>query len=265
MRGIPRILILIGMALLIILPLIPLLGWAFSTSWTWPNLFPDNISTERIMSVLRDPYYVQVIKDSIILSLIVTVISLSLGFFAAKALGTVEFKGRRTLEIFMILPALASGITILFGLRYVFIRLGIYLTYPSLVMAEVVFCLPYIVMLLLPVFRNYDMDYEAQAATLGIGKLNTLLHITMPAVKSGLAVACMYTFMVSWSIYLIVAFFAPVGFDTVATELVPLIQMRGSNNMIAAMTILFILPSLFVFAISSKMLTESTKIKEVNK
>ena len=252
------------MIFLVMLPIIPLLGWAFSTSWTWPNLLPDNVSFDRFVGVLTDPGYQQVIIDSILLSLIVTIISLALGFFAAKALGTVEFKGRRTLEIFMILPALASGITILFGLRYVFIRLGIYMTYPSLVLAEVVFCLPYIVMLLLPVFRNYSLDYEDQAATLGVGKLDTLIHITIPAVRSGLAVACMYTFMVSWSIYLIVAFFAPVGFDTVATELVPLIQMRGSSNTIAAMTLLFILPSLFVFIISSKMLSESAENKGGN-
>ena len=255
-RGV-RVAIIVMMIVLVLLPIIPLLGWAFSTGWTYPNLLPNGFSMTRIMDTLNDPKYIQAIINSIILSVTVMVTSLLLGFFAAKTLGTKEFRGSKIVEICMLLPALASGISILFGLRYVFIHMNIYLSYISLVLAQVVFCLPYIIMLLIPVFRNYDTDYEAQAATLGVGKLGTFVHVTIPAVKSGLAVACMYTFMVSWSIFLVVSFFAPIGFDTVATLLVPKIQMLGSYSTIAAMTILFILPSLFIFIISSKMLGDT--------
>ena len=258
MRRLFRNIIIVIMAILVILPIIPLVGWAFSTSWTYPNLLPDDFSMEKFFAVLGNSQYLQATVDSIILSTIVTFTALFLGFFAAKALGTEEFRGKRIVEIYMLLPALASGISILYGLRYVFINTNMYLTYTSLVLAQVVFCLPYIIMLLIPVFRNYDTDCEAQAATLGVGKISTFIHVTIPSVKSGLAVACMYTFMVSWSIYLVVSFFAPVGFKTLATLLVPMIQMMGSYSTIAAMTVLFILPSLFVFVITSRMLVSNT-------
>jgi ABC-type spermidine/putrescine transport system permease subunit II len=248
--------IVIIMMVVVIIPLYPLIGWAFSTRWTFPNLMPDDFTVERFVSTLTTDTYITAIYNSVVLAVAVMLLSLTLGFFAAKTLGMREFKGRRALEIIMLLPALAPPIAILYGIREVFVDIGLYLSWTSVVIAETVFTLPYVVMLLIPVFRNYDADYEYQSATLGVSKLNTLIHVTLPSIKSGLVVACMYTFMISWSMFLVVSFLAPVGFTTLATLLLPLVSTWSSSTTVAVTTLLFILPALLVFIVSSKMLTD---------
>jgi ABC-type spermidine/putrescine transport system permease subunit II len=74
----------------------------------------------------------------------------------------------------------------------------------------------------------------------------------------------MYTFMVSWSMFLVVNFLAPVGFTTIATLLLPLIATWSSSTTVAVMTLLFILPALFVFVLSSKMLGDSAEMGRYN-
>ena len=247
------------MAAIILAPLYPLLGWSFSTKWTYPSPLPNDFTIEKFLGVLARDAYVEAIYNSIVLAVVVTLLSLALGFFAAKTLGMNEFRGRKALEILMLLPALAPAIAILFGIREVFVNMGLYLTWTSVVIAQTVFTLPYIIMLLIPVFRNYDADFEHQAATLGISKVSTLIHVTLPSIRSGVVVACMFTFMISWSMYLVVSFLAPTGFTTLATLLLPLISAQASNTDVAVMTLMFILPALLVFIFSSKMLNDSTE------
>ncbi|WP_019178053.1 ABC transporter permease [Methanomassiliicoccus luminyensis] len=256
--------IIVMMTVLVLVPIYPLIGWSFSSTWTFPRLMPNSFTADRFIAVLTTDTYVTAIYNSVVLAVTVTLLSLALGFYAAKTLGMRDFRGRRALEILMLLPALAPGIAILYGVREVFVSMGLYLSWASVVIAQTVFTLPYIIMLLIPLFRNYDADYERQAATLGISKLNTLIHVTLPSIRSGLIVACMYTFMVSWSMFLVVNFLAPVGFTTIATLLLPLIATWSSSTTVAVMTLLFILPALFVFVLSSKMLGDSAEMGRYN-
>ena len=255
MNKLPRYTILLMMSVVMIVPMIPLLGWAFSTGWKFPNMLPANFTMETFLSIFKSNVYVEALVNSVILSTLVMLISLLIGFHVAKALGVREFRGRRFLEIFILLPALTPAIALVFGMRNFFIDIGMFKSYWSLVLAQVTFTIPYMVMLLTPVFRNYDTDYEKQSATLGVGKLNTALHVTMPAIKPGLVVACMYTFIVSWSIYLFTYYLMPPSFKTMTTLLMPMISVNWTDGtVLAAMTLLFILPAFIVFAISSRML-----------
>lgn len=247
-----RVLILILMFLIILPPLYELLGRGFFLSWKFPNLFPSDFSINNILFVLEDKKYSEAIVNSVTLTLTVTILSMVIGFFAAKTLGTMKFRGNRFMTIYMLLPSLTSNVSFLYGLRYVLIKFDMYLTYESLIFVQLISCLPYSIMLMLPVFKNYDTDYERQAATLGSNWFDTLIYVTLPAVKSGLAVAFMYTFMVSWAMFLAMSFFAPVGFYTISTLLVPLIQESTDYNLIASLTMMFILPAILVFILTAK-------------
>lgn len=247
-----RILVLALMFIVILVPLYVLFGHALFLHWWFPDLAPSDLSVENIRYILNDNQYYRAIKNSLKLTITVTLLSMFLGFFAAKTLGTMKFRGSKFMEIYMLLPSLTSNVSFLYGLRYMLIRYDLYLTYESLIFVQMISCLPYSIMLMIPVFKNYDIDYEHQARTLGAGWINTLLYVTLPAVKSGIAVAFMYTFMVSWAMFLAMSFFAPVGFHTIATLLVPLIQDSTDYNLIGSLTLMFILPAILVFVLTAK-------------
>ena len=90
------------------------------------------------------------------------------------------------------------------------------------------------------------------SSAVGIGKLSTLMNITLPSVRTGLVVSAMYVFMASWATYLAVSMYAPVGFDTVASVLYPAISYgQYKEDLLASLTVLFFLPSLIFLFIST--------------
>ena len=256
-----RYLTAISIILAVSIPISILVAWAFTLKWPYPQLMPS-FTTYYLKFIMDTGILFKPLMNSVLLSLIVTGLSFILGVLPAKYLGTKEFKGKRALHVFVMLPALAPGIAIVFGMLPVFVKLNIYMTFEALLLGQITFALPYMIMVLSSSFQNYDTDYEAQSTTLGMGKIDTFLHVTLPMIKSSAAVACMYTFMVSWSMYLFTAMYLPKGFSTLVTTLLPMAASGSAiPQEIAITTILFFLPSL-IFLIATTFIIRSDNINE---
>ena len=239
-------------AVLILYPLMILLMWSVSEQWMYPSLLPSELDLDNYRTLFETYNLGKVVRNSIIISAVVVLVSMIMGLLPSKFLGTKKFRGKTAAQVVMMMPIMAPSIVVLFGLIDVFVKLGINRTYLSLVMAEAIFFIPYAIMVLVPVFKNYDVGVEDQAATLGIGKLSTLMNITLPSLRTGLAVSAMYVFMASWATYLAVSMYAPVGFDTVASLLYPAINNgQYPNDLLASLTVLFFVPSLIFLFIST--------------
>jgi len=236
----------------ILYPLIILLMWSVSEQWMYPNLLPTELDLSNYAKLFETYNLGKVIMNSIVISAAVVLVSMIMGLLPSKFLGTRKFRGKTAAQVVMMMPIMAPSIVILFGLINVFVKLGINRTYLSLIIAEVIFFIPYAIMVLVPVFKNYDVGIEDQAATLGVGKLSTLMNITLPSVRTGLVVSAMYVFMASWATYLAVSMYAPVGFDTVASLLYPAISNgQYPNDLLSSLTVLFFVPSLLFLFIST--------------
>ncbi len=253
MKNIWRNVTCIAIIVAVILPVLLLVLQSLG-KWTFPDMLPD-WNLEVTIEYLTSDALLRPLSNGLVLAAIVTILSLVLGFFPAKYIGTMNFRGKRILEILIIIPALTPGIAVVFGMRSVFIDLNIYQSYLALVLGQITFALPYMILSLSSVFRNYDTSLESQSETLGVDKINTLLHVTIPAVKPGIAVGCMYTFIVSWSMYLLTSIYAPRGFQTLITYLFPLFNSGlVSDQIVAILSIAYFMPSVFVLWISSRLM-----------
>ena len=248
-----RRLILFLMLLALLIPLIPLILWSFTWRWDFPNILPEfnawawaEIGSDKILKS---------IGVSLPLSLTVVFLALILSFFPAKIIGTTEFKGKKLLELLLLLPTFIPQISIVFGMQNVFRILGIYSTIPGIIIAQLVFQVPYLTLLLSAIFKNYSVLYEQQAACLGVNRMKTLLHVTIPMVRAGVMVSCVFSFIGSWGNYLITAVIAPVDLQTLPVLLFPMMS-SGNNSypLIAAITLVYIAPVLLFFAFSSKVI-----------
>ena len=253
MKGNPiRTVIIMFTILVIVYPLIPLFIQSLAGNWAYEDLFPDSLSFDNYAEII-DVYNIpKVILNSIILSSAVVLVSLVIALLPAKFIGTRNFKGKAAVQVFTMMPVMAPAIVVLFGIGRVFATMGVYRTYLSLILAEVVFLIPYMIMVLVPVFRNYDPGIEDQAATLGLGKLSILMNVTLPSIRSGLAVSCMYVFIASWATYLAVSMYAPINFETMGLIMYPAIRFgQVPQGLLSALTIIFFIPSLLFLFIST--------------
>jgi len=239
--------------LAIIATIVPIILWSFSFRWAYPSLLPA-WSLAAWDYVFQQNAIIVALIDSIAVSSAVTLFTMVLGFTAAKALGTREFRGKVAVELLVLLPAIVPAISAVMGMSGIFTLLKCENTFLGVVLAQIPFGMPYMIMGLASAFKNYDMEYEQAASTLGASRWRTLIEVTVPAIFPALVVSCLFTFVVSWSQYLLTLI---IGGSAVNTLPLALFALMGSGDygIACAVSIIFILPVLVLLVLSSKYLT----------
>ena len=125
------------------------------------------------------------------------------------------------------LSLIVPQVTFLFGLQLLLIRGGA-AGLASLVLAHLVFVLPYVFLSLSDPWRAYDRRYEAVAAGLGKNRLTTLFRVRMPMLMRAVLTAAAVGFAVSVGQYLPTLLIGAGRLTTITTEAVALAS--GGNR-----------------------------------
>jgi putative spermidine/putrescine transport system permease protein len=114
-------------------------------------------------------------------------------------------------------------------------------------------------MVMTGVFANYDPEIEEQARTLGAGRWHVFRYVTLPAIYPGLLVGGMFAFIISWEQYILTLL---IGSGRVITLPVLLFSFAssGNNAITAALSILFVAPSILILLFTSRHLTGESAI-----
>ncbi len=239
----------------LVLPLVPLGIWSIARGWRFPDLLPQEWSLQAWRYALSDASGVlDSLGLTIGISLAATLLSILLGLPAGRALGLYRFRGKQVVEFLILAPIIVPGITVAFGIHSVFIALGLTNTVTGVILVHMVPTLPYMVLVMAGIFSNFDPSYEAQARSLGAGPLQTFWYITLPAIRPGILVGGMFTFLVSWSQYILTLL---IGGGRVVT--LPLLLFNfaasGRNDITGAIGMIYVLPGVLILLVSAKHLT----------
>lgn len=249
------------MLLAVLIPLVPLALWSFTEVWPFDQPLPD-FSLRAWMKTFQDKGVASALSNSLILCAVVVSLSLAMSFFAAKNLGTRRFRGRRAIQLLLLVPSFVPQIALVFGMQKVFAKIGLYNNMAGVIMALLVFYVPYMTLLLSAVFEGYDMDYERQARSLGAGGWSILWHVTLPAVRGGIIVSCIFSFIGVWSAYLVVSAVSHPSFKTMSTLAFPMISSASNGYASTACVVfLYIMPILMVLAVFSRLLVNDASQK----
>jgi len=237
-----------------VLPLMPLPVWSFSVGWRWPALVPPAWSL-RTWRYLLDPSTraLPALWTSFVVALLVTALAIGMGVPAALALGRYRFRGRAWVEALLFAPLLVPPLSVAMGLHVVFIRLGLVDTLGGVVLAHLLFALPYVVVLLANAAAVRDQRWEAQARSLGASAWQAFWHVTLPLLRPSLAVAALLAFLVSWSQYGVTLVIG--GGQVWTLPLLLVAQSRSSDGaLLAATALLVVLPTLVFLLLAARTL-----------
>ncbi len=242
--------------IMVFTPFVPLLIWSVSHRWAFPNIIPD-FGLRAWKYVFTQRSIAHGLITSVLISLAVTCISLVISMPAAKVLGTQNFKGKRFVEMIITLPAIVPILAVIMGIQFIFIKIGLINTYIGVVIVQLIPTMPYMVMYLQSTFQNYSLDFESQARVLGASPIKVFYLITIPIIWPGIVVAALYTFLVSWSQYLLTIMIGGPVVRTLPTLLFSLMG-SGDNAVAAAVSIVFILPAIVLLILTSKYFAGTT-------
>lgn len=224
------------------LPFTALIVQAFADVWRAPAVWPQQLGLRGVRYAFSSGAgAAAAITNSVVVALCATSLALLLGWPAARALG--EGRARRPALVFLVLamPLLVPGYATGSGLATWFLRLGLADTRTGLVLAHLVYVLPYVVLILAPGFGERVTELEETAMTLGAGSWRRLALVTMPAVRPALTTAALMGFLVSWSQY---GTSLAVGGGLRTLPLVVLPFLGTDPQVASALSLLFLAPAL---------------------
>lgn len=217
----------------------------------------------QAISYLSNPTLLTSFQHSLTIALWTTIFALSLGFAYAFAISRTNVKGKRVLLGFAMLPLFAPTMMHGIALIYLFGRQGVVTTglfglFPGvdiglygrvgIVMAEVIYTFPQVVLLMYVALRQSDQGLYDAAKTMGISSAGRLFGITIPSIRLAFVSAGMVAFTLSFTDY-----GAPklVGgqYNVLATDVYK--QVVGQQNFAlgAVAGILLMTPALIAFVV----------------
>lgn len=255
-RRIARIAILIGLVIGALYAALPVL-WMLSSSFKQntdifaspPQLIPSNPTLEAYTAIFTDPVKVRFFLNSYFVSLSVTVLTLLVAVLAAYALSRYEFPFKRVLNMVIVSVQAVPPITLLIPYFGLIMFLGLYNSYPGLILTYMVFTLPYAIIMMTGYFNTLPRELDEAVKVDGGSSWTALWRILVPISVPGLVSVGIYTFMIAWNEYL----FALTLTKTPDMRTVPIgIQLlMGQHsyewNQMMSMSILGCIPILLLF------------------
>lgn len=167
-----------------------------------PTLWPENISFEGYITLLKDGKFLVYYKNNIIVSAMAAVLICFVSVFAGYALSRYHFKWNLILLATFSFAQMMPVISRLISLYTILRKLNLTDTHIGLVLAISATQIPFAVSLMASFFDGIPRELEEAASVDGCGRFSTLFRIVMPLVVPGLLAVGVYSFLQTWDDYL---------------------------------------------------------------
>ncbi len=211
-RRLPYILGRIGFWLLVvaiaIFTLFPFY-WALNSSFkseqeimSAASYVPHDPTLINYQSVLSDANFIRALGNSALVSGITVLLALSVGSFAAYALGRIQFRGRTAMLYAVLSMTMFPQISVLSGLFAIVKDLGVFGSPLALIISYPIFTLPFTVWVLTSFFRGLPGEIEQAAYVDGATTFQTFRMILLPLTAPALVTTGLLAFISAWNEYL---------------------------------------------------------------
>jgi multiple sugar transport system permease protein len=212
----------IALAVVLVYCLIPVV-WIVSLSLKRPEdiadqrFIPQSISFDNYDQVFSEGMFTAALRNSIGIALLATVISIVLASMAAYAITRLEFSGKALILSGALAIAMFPPISIVGSLFDVWRRIGLFDTWPGLIIPYMTFTLPLAIYTLSAFFREIPWDLDKAAQVDRATPWQAFTKVMVPLAAPGVFTAGILVFIFAWNDFL----FAIVLTSTDASRTVP--------------------------------------------
>ena len=191
-------------AIVVLYALLPVL-WIFSLSLKPTSsvkdgkLIPSVITFDNYKGIFSGGIFTSALVNSIGIGLITTVIAVVVGAMAAYAIARLEFAGKRLLVGVALLIAMFPQISLVTPIFNIERRLGLFDTWPGLVIPYITFALPLAIYTLSAFFREIPWDLEKAAKMDGATPGQAFRKVIAPLAAPGIVTAAILVFIFAWN------------------------------------------------------------------
>jgi len=194
--------------LAILLALIPVL-WIVSLSFktptaiTDPSFIPSQWTTSNYSGILQSSEFIRPLINSIGIGLIATVVAVLLASMAAYAVARLRFPGKGLLIGVSLLIAMFPAIALATPLFNIERILGLFDTWPGLIIPYIATGLPLGIYTLSAFFREIPWELEKAAKVDGATPFQAFVRVIAPLAAPGMVTTAILVFLFCWNEFLL--------------------------------------------------------------
>ena len=160
----------------------------------------------------ENPFAIPTLTRALLMSLgtatVGMIISTVLGTLIALAFHRYAFRGKVLVDSILVMNIAASEVVIGSALLTLFIAVDVPLGFLTIVLAQVMFSIPFVAITVRARLAGFDKSLEEAAEDLGASPVETFVLVTLPIILPGVIAAALLAFALSLDDYVITSFVA---------------------------------------------------------
>jgi len=182
--------------------------WIISLSLKRPadltdgSFIPRSITWDNYSNIFDQSVFTSALRNSIGIAAISTLIAVLLATTTAYAIARLDFPGKRFVLGAALAIAIFPQISIVSPLFDIWRRIGLYDTWPGLIIPYLTFTLPLSIWLLSAYFRQIPWELEQAAEVDGATPFQAFRRVIVPLAAPGMFTAAILAFIFAWNDFL---------------------------------------------------------------
>ena len=220
-------------AMVLVYALLPVL-WILSLSLKPTStvkdgkLIPSSLTFDNYRGIFRGNFFSSALINSVGIGLTTTVIAVVIGAMAAYAVARLEFPGKRLLIAVVLLISMFPAISLVTPLFNIERRIGLFDTWPGLIIPYITFALPLAIYTLSAFFREIPWDLEKAAKMDGATPAQAFRKVIAPLAAPGIVTTAILVFIFAWNDLLLAL--SLTATDAAITAPVAIANFTGSSQ-----------------------------------
>lgn len=239
MKKIAKALYIVLIVLFLYLPIGTLMVLSFNesksmTSWQGFSFrwYREMFNNEELMEALGNTFTI-----ALWASIIATVI----GVLACIAMNAMTDRKRNIFMGLNNIPLLNADIVTGISLMISFLMFGISLNYGTVLFAHVTFCIPYVILSVMPKFKQLENHTYEAALDLGASPAYAFFKVVLPDLMPGITSGFLLSFTMSVDDFVITHFTRGAGINTLSTLIYSQLKIGVRPTLFALSTVIFLL------------------------
>ena len=182
-------------------PVLWILSLSFKPEATINNqkFLPDTWTLDNYRTVFDTSLFTSALRNSVVISLIATLLSVMIATVAAYAIARLEFPGKKLILSLALAIAMFPAVSLVGPLFDIWRSVGLYDTWLGLIIPYMSFTLPLSIWTLSAFFRQIPWEMEQAAQVDGATPWQAFRKVIVPLAAPGVFTAAILAFFFAWN------------------------------------------------------------------
>ena len=225
--------------LFLYLPIFTLMVLSFNegktmSKWTGFSLkwYEEMFSSRTIMDALG---------NTLTIAFWAAAIATVVGLLACIGMNAMKDRSRLVLMGINNIPLLNADIVTGISIMMTFIVCGISLNYGTVLFSHITFCIPYVILSVMPKFKQLERNTYEAALDLGASPVYAFFKVVLPDIMPGVLSGFLLSFTMSVDDFVITHFTRGAGINTLSTLIYSQVKVGIRPTLYALSTVIFVL------------------------